>query len=110
MGELAELIGIRIKSLREAQGWTQEQLSTKSGVHRTYIASLEMGQKNVTIESLTKLTKTLNITLSEFFSFMSNELTTPETTTLLSKIAIMTPKEHKDTLKLLSLIQTWGKD
>ncbi len=62
-------IGKRIKELRGIQGISQEELSFRSGVHRTYIASLEVGNRNISISTLEKITNALNVSLSEFFAF-----------------------------------------
>ena len=66
---ITEIIGRRIKELRHAQSISQEELSYRSGVHRTYIASLEMGKRNVSVIVLDKIIKGLNITFREFFDF-----------------------------------------
>ncbi len=52
-------IGKRIKELRGIQGISQEELSFRSGVHRTYIASLEVGNRNISISTLEKITNAL---------------------------------------------------
>ena len=62
-------VGKRIKELRKKLGISQEELSFRSGVHRTYIASLEVGKRNVTVSTLEKITNALEISLSEFFEF-----------------------------------------
>lgn len=62
-------VGNRIKVLRNKLGISQEELGFRSGVHRTYIASLEVGKRNVSIATLEKIVIALEITLSEFFDF-----------------------------------------
>ena len=42
-------VGKRIKELRNKLGISQEELAFRSEIHRTYIASLEVGKRNVTI-------------------------------------------------------------
>lgn len=62
-------VGNRIKELRNKLGISQEELSFRSGVHRTYIASLEVGKRNISIATLEKIVKALEVSLSEFFDF-----------------------------------------
>ena len=47
-------VGKRIKELRNKLGISQEELAFRSEIHRTYIASLEVGKRNVSIETLEK--------------------------------------------------------
>lgn len=58
-------LGKRIQGVREKAGLTQEQLEEKSGVHTKYISAIERGQKNVTIKTLGKIAKGLDVELYE---------------------------------------------
>ena len=62
-------VGKRIKELRNRLGISQEELAFRSEIHRTYIASLEVGKRNVSIETLEKVVNALEVSLSEFFDF-----------------------------------------
>ena len=62
-------VGKRIKELRNKLGISQEELAFKSEIHRTYIASLEVGKRNISIETLEKVVNALEVSLSEFFDF-----------------------------------------
>ena len=64
---LADAVGRRLRTLRAAAGLSQERLAEKAGVHSTYIGQVERGQKNVTIDSLSRIIKPLGVSLSEFF-------------------------------------------
>ena len=66
---IEEKVGSRIKELRNKLGISQEELGFRSGVHRTYIASLEVGKRNISISTLEKIVKALEVSLSEFFDF-----------------------------------------
>lgn len=66
---IEQQIGNRIKELRHKLGISQEELGFRSGVHRTYIASLEVGKRNVSIVTLEKIIKALNMSFWEFFNF-----------------------------------------
>lgn len=62
-------VGKRIKDLRNNLGISQEELGFRSGVHRTYIASLEVGKRNISISTLEKIVTALDVSLSDFFAF-----------------------------------------
>ncbi len=62
-------VGKRIKELRNKLGISQEELAFRSEIHRTYIASLEVGKRNVSIEMLEKVVSALEVSMSEFFNF-----------------------------------------
>jgi transcriptional regulator with XRE-family HTH domain len=54
-------LGSVIHDKRVAQGFSQEQLSKKTGISRYYISSIERGAKNVTIMILRRLASVLNL-------------------------------------------------
>lgn len=66
---IEEKVGKRIKELRNILGISQEELSFSSGVHRTYIASLEVGKRNISVATLEKIVNALEVSFSEFFNF-----------------------------------------
>lgn len=60
-------VGLRIKDLRAISGISQEQFALRIGMDRTYLASIEVGQRNVTLQNLAKIANGFDMTLSEFF-------------------------------------------
>ncbi|HHB1654675.1 MULTISPECIES: helix-turn-helix domain-containing protein [Bacillus cereus group] len=65
--ELIKKLGERIRFLRREQKLSQERLGELSNIHTNHIGAIERGEKNVTIESLAKITNGLGITLEELF-------------------------------------------
>jgi len=61
-------IGQRIKELREKAEMSQKDLAYTADLDRSYIASIENGQRNVSIVNIEKITNALNVTLKEFFN------------------------------------------
>ena len=61
-------IGQRIKELREASNMSQKDLAYTADLDRSYIASVENGQRNVSIVNIEKIATALNVTLKEFFN------------------------------------------
>ena len=67
MSDIKKIIGQRIRNYRTQLNLTQEDLAEYSNCHHTYIGQIERGEKNATIESIEKIVKPLNITLSKLF-------------------------------------------
>jgi len=61
-------LGDKIRELREAKGYSQETLGFKADLHRNYISSLELAQKNPTYTTLIKLATALEVTIVELIS------------------------------------------
>jgi transcriptional regulator with XRE-family HTH domain len=60
-------IGLRIKELRKMKKLSQEKLGLEASIDRTYVASVENGKRNISIENIEKLTKALGVSFEEFF-------------------------------------------
>lgn len=56
-----EKFGQKIREERLKQGFSQEELAARAGVHRTYIGMIERAEKNVTLESIEKLSRALDV-------------------------------------------------
>lgn len=69
MSSLAAGFGRRIRELRKARGWSQEELAHRAGVHWTYLGGIERGERNPALENIGRLATALEITLPELFSF-----------------------------------------
>lgn len=54
-----------VKNKRLRLGLSQEQLADLSGFHRTYIGSVERGERNVTLSTLEALAKALEVKPAE---------------------------------------------
>jgi transcriptional regulator with XRE-family HTH domain len=61
-------IGQRIKKLREIATMSQKDLSYSADLDRSYIASVENGQRNISIVNIEKIAIALGITLKDFFN------------------------------------------
>ena len=65
--EIKSKIGIRIKELREVKQMSQKDLAYASDLDRSYIASVENGQRNISIVNIEKIAIALGVSLKEFF-------------------------------------------
>jgi transcriptional regulator with XRE-family HTH domain len=61
--------GKRIRELRTAKKYSQEELADKAELHWTYIGQIERGERNPTLKNIVKLARALDISMGELFSF-----------------------------------------
>lgn len=54
--------GQKVRELRIKKEISQEELAELSGLHRTYISSLELGKRNVSLINIFALAKALGVT------------------------------------------------
>lgn len=59
-----EQFGAAIRRIRESLEISQEELATRSSLHRTYIGSVERGERNVSLENILRISSALGVTAS----------------------------------------------
>ncbi len=59
--------GNAVRMRRSELGITQEELAERAKMHRTYVADVERGTRNISLVNIVRLVYALNLTLSEFF-------------------------------------------
>lgn len=60
-------VGKRITELRVAKGLTTNRLANLCGLSQSFVRSVELGEKGITVESLRLLCDALGISLRDFF-------------------------------------------
>lgn len=60
---LTDVLSENVKMFRKLKGLSQEELADISGIHRTYVGSVERGERNVTLSSLEMLANALGVTV-----------------------------------------------
>ena len=95
-------IGVRIKQLREAKGYSINKLANKAGVSQSYLRDIELGSKNPTVAFISLLCEQLEISIKDFFN--DTEGIPFENEPLIQKIYQMTPLQRE---KLLDFINTF---
>jgi transcriptional regulator with XRE-family HTH domain len=60
-----EEFGTVLRGVRTARGFTQEQLASISGLHRTEISLLERGERKPLLETIVALCRGLGVTPAE---------------------------------------------
>ena len=67
--KITEKFGNKIKEIRQELGISQEELSFRAELHRTYISSIELGKRNVSLINIEKLAKALECEITDFFTY-----------------------------------------
>jgi len=70
---IKELFGFAVKARRHELGISQEQLAEKAEMHRTYIASIERGARNVSLENIYRLAKALDTSIPALFESITGK-------------------------------------
>src|ERR1700704_284581 len=60
-GQLQRVAGRNLKALRENRGLSQEALAQLLGVHRTYLEGVELGQHSLTLKSIERIARLIDI-------------------------------------------------
>jgi transcriptional regulator with XRE-family HTH domain len=59
--EICLLVGKNLRHLRQAKGWSQEDLALTAGLDRTYVSGVERGVRNPTVLVLSQLANALQV-------------------------------------------------
>ncbi|HIT76294.1 MAG TPA: helix-turn-helix domain-containing protein [Candidatus Avipropionibacterium avicola] len=65
MSEDISRIGARLRALRQARGWTLDELSAQAGMSPSTLSRLESGKRQASLELLLPLTRRLGVSLDE---------------------------------------------
>ncbi len=69
----AKRIGEIVRQLRALEGISQEELAGRCGIHRTYLGSIERGEKSISVEMALKLCAGLGVSLLDFLARFDDE-------------------------------------
>ena len=61
-------IGIRIKELRDARKVSQDSLAYSINMSRSYLAEVETGKRNISIQNIARISEGLGVSIKEFFN------------------------------------------
>lgn len=62
-----ETFGQNVRRIRIVLGLSQEELADIAGLHRTYIGSIERGERNVSLNNIVVIAQALHTPLVELF-------------------------------------------
>ena len=63
--DITEQFGKKVRYFRKLRNLSQDQLAELSELHRTYIGSVERGERNITLLNASKIAKALSVSLAE---------------------------------------------
>jgi len=65
---LATILAENLRAYRKTKGLSQEELADMCGLHRTYVGSVERGERNATLSTLETLASALGISVPELLT------------------------------------------
>lgn len=109
---IATELGSRIRYYRKKQHLSQEELAELCDFHPTYIGQLERGEKNATLESVTKLSRGLGVSLSELLKDIDTMDTMSDNVSLeiYHRLLKLPPKSQLKIAAILSEILDLAQD
>jgi transcriptional regulator with XRE-family HTH domain len=60
-GKLRQVLAKNVRLLRHELGISQEELADRAGVHRTFMGAIERAEQNLSIDSIEKIAKALEV-------------------------------------------------
>jgi transcriptional regulator with XRE-family HTH domain len=69
---LKRRFGATVRRYRHRLGISQEELAWRAEMHRTYLADVERGVRNLSLSSITRLVDAIDIPLSSFFATLES--------------------------------------
>ena len=66
-------LGRKVRELRVAKGLSQEAFAGVCGLDRTYIGSVERGERNVSLKNLLRISQTLGVPAADLLSGIPRE-------------------------------------
>jgi transcriptional regulator with XRE-family HTH domain len=60
-------LGNRIRDVRRAKGYSQEEFANEVGLDRSYYGGIERGERNVAALNLIKIARTLGVEVGDLF-------------------------------------------
>lgn len=67
--EILVNFGEKVRSIRKEQGISQEELSFRANLHRTYIGMIERAEKNITLINIEKIAVALETDVKNLMDF-----------------------------------------
>lgn len=65
--------GNSVRELRTAAGLTQEGLADAAELDRSYVGSVERGERNLSIENVCRLARAIGVSPGEFFGWWDSK-------------------------------------
>lgn len=70
--DIIKVFADNVKNYRKLLGLSQEELASRSGLHRTYISQVERYQRSISLENIQRLADSLNVETYKLFLISEN--------------------------------------
>lgn len=80
MRSLRQRLGSAIRRLRTKAGYSQEAFADAVGVHRTYMGSVERGERNISLDNIERIARALGFTAGRLLAEAEREPQAAEAT------------------------------
>lgn len=67
-------LGNALRQVREDRQFSQDHVAEQAGLDRSYISSVENGKRNVSVESLQRITNALGVSLTEILQLTEDRI------------------------------------
>lgn len=102
--EIRQQLGQRITSIRKAHGLTQQELSKKANISRSYLGDVEKDRYSPSVDTLFALANAMDICIVEFFTIPDIKLTDngliPDARSVLTDFKRLPPDKQQEFLEL----------
>lgn len=62
-----DVLARNLRSQRRLRGLSQEALADSAGLHRTYVGSVERGERNISVDNIERLAAALDVPIVDLF-------------------------------------------
>jgi transcriptional regulator with XRE-family HTH domain len=76
--DIRKRLATNLRTLRGAQGLSQEALADAASIHRTFVSQVERELKNVSLDSIRKLANALGVDPVELFQPLDTDVSVIE--------------------------------
>jgi transcriptional regulator with XRE-family HTH domain len=63
-----EILASNMKRIRAEKCWSQEDLALEAELHRTFVAHVESGRRNISLDNIQKIAVALGVSVGELLS------------------------------------------
>jgi transcriptional regulator with XRE-family HTH domain len=106
MKAATELLGLRIRELRKAQGIAQEHLAEVLSIEQQYMSRIELGKSYPSLDRLMRIAEALKVPLPSLFDFAHHEPEAVSSELLLKNLEGVDERDRQ----LLYRLTEWMKE
>lgn len=103
--------GKKLKTIRTSRHLSQEELAFQCNMQASHIGQIERGQKNPTLDTLQKISKGLNIPLTELLNFNTEPNLESTNSTIIrinAYLASLSPRQQEHVLAIVKTFKVYG--